>query len=293
MLLAVLVEEGSITRAAERLGGTQSSLSHQLARLRAIVGDPLFVRSGRGIVATARAVELAARARVVLDGMRAFATSEDFDPTAYDGEFVIAANDFQRDLLLPALLKRLRASAARMHLRVVPSNVPSADLLREDRVHLIITPRPPPAGDVLQRRLFEDRYACFYDASVRAAPTSLDDYLRAEHLTVVYESRGPLDIDRALTERGVLRRFAAVVANFSGIPPFLRGSPYLATLPSLVGREMLRGFAQAAPPLPCPPMPMYVVWHQRDHLNPLHRWVRRELDAVVAAMLEGKTASDP
>ena len=273
-----------MTRAAERLGSTQSSVSHQLARLRAIVGDPLFVRSGRGIVATARAVELAARARVVLDGMRAFATNEDFDPATYDGEFVIAANDFQRDLLLPALLKRLRAGAARMHLRVVPSNVPSAELLREDRVHLIITPRPPLAGDVLQRRLFEDRYACFYDASVRAAPASLDDYLRAEHLTVVYESRGPLDIDRALNERGVLRRFAAVVANFSGIPPFLRGSPYLATLPSLVGREMLRGFAQTAPPLPCPPMPMYVVWHQRDHLNPLHRWVRRELDAVVAAM---------
>lgn len=287
-MLVVLVEEGSITRAAERLDTTQSAVSHQLANLRRIVGDPLFVKSGRGIVATARAVELAGRARALLDGMRSFAAAEDFDPAEFEGEFVIAANDFQRDLLLPGLLRQLRTTAPRLRLRVIPSNVPSAELLRDERCHLIVTPRPPAAGDLLQRRLFADRYACFYDASVRSAPVTLEDYVSAEHLTVVYESRGPLDIDRELAERGIVRRFAAVVANFSGVPPFLRGSDYLLTLPSLVGREMLRGFAQAVPPIQCPAMPMYVVWHQRDHLDPLHRWVRGGLDAVIAAMPELK-----
>ncbi len=282
MLLVVLVEEGSITRAAERLDTTQSAVSHQLANLRRIVGDPLFVKAGRGVVATARAVELAERARGLLEGMRAFADSETFDPAGLDGEFVIAANDFQRDLLLPALLIRLRAVAPRIRLRVIPSNVPSADLLREERCHLIVTPRPPPAGDVLQRRLFEDRYVCFHDASARKAPANLDEYLEAEHLTVVYESRGPLDIDRELAERGIVRRFAAVVAGFSGIPPFLHGSRYLVTLPSLLGRELLRGYAQSGLPFECAPMPMYMVWHQRDHRNPAHRWLRQELAAVAA-----------
>jgi DNA-binding transcriptional LysR family regulator len=286
MLLVVLVEEGSITRAAERLDTTQSAVSHQLANLRRIVGDPLFVKAGRGIVATARAIELAERVRPLLEGMRGLVGGDAFDPSGFDGEFVVAANDLQRDLLLPDLLKRLRASAPRARLRVIPSNVPTPDLLREERCHLIVTPRPPPAGDILQRRLFEDRYVCFYDGAVRGAPASLAEYLDAEHLTVVYESRGPLDIDRELGERGVRRRFAAVVSNFSGIPPFLRGSQYLVTLPSLLGAELLRGFAQSALPLSCPAMPMYMVWHQRDHRDPAHSWLRAELGAVGDGLAE-------
>jgi DNA-binding transcriptional LysR family regulator len=236
-------------------------------------------------VATARAVELAERARSLLEGMRAFADSEFFDPAGFDGEFVVAANDLQRDLLLPALLSRLRTVAPRIRLRVIPSNVPSAEMLRDQRCHLIVTPRPPPAGDLFQRRLFEDAYVCFYDAASREAPANLTDYLEAEHLTVVYETRGPLDIDRELTERNIGRRFAAVVSNFSGIPPFLRGSRYLVSLPSLLGRELLRGYAQSPLPFEMAPMPMYMVWHQRDHRHPAHRWLRDELAAVGAAIL--------
>jgi DNA-binding transcriptional LysR family regulator len=135
--------------------------------------------------------------------------------------------------------------------------------------------------------LFEDRYVCFYDPAARKAPASLADYLQAEHLTVVYESRGPLDIDRELAERAIVRRFAAVVSNFSGIPPFLRGSSFLVTLPSLLGGELLRDFTQTNLPFACAPMPMYMVWHQRDHRNPAHRWLRDELAALAALRTAG------
>ena len=79
-LLVAVVEEGSITRAAHRLGVTQSAVSHLLGKLRAIVDDPLVVKSGRGIVATARAEMLAVQARALLDEMRRFATADRFDP---------------------------------------------------------------------------------------------------------------------------------------------------------------------------------------------------------------------
>ena len=260
-----------------------------LAKLRRIVGDPLFVKAGRGVVATARAIELAGKASALLDGMRAFANSDSFDSAAFDGEFVIAANDMQRDLLLPALLLRLRAAAPNCRLRIIPSHVPGAELLREERCQLIITPRPPYTGEVMQRRLFDDHYVCYFDAAMRKAPETLEEYLDAEHLTVVYETRGPLDIDRELADQGMQRRFAAVVPNFSGIPPFLRGSRYLVTLPSLLGVELLRGFTMVTPPLPCPSMSMYMVWHQRDHLDPAHRWLREQLDAVVANITGLKT----
>jgi DNA-binding transcriptional LysR family regulator len=283
-LLAVL-EERSVTRAAHRLDLTQSAVSHQLERLRAITGDALFVKSGRGIVPTARAEALAVQARRLLDELRAFAQGGSFDPAAFEGTVTIAANDLQRDLLLPLLLHHARARAPRLALRIVPSGVPSAEMLRDGSCLLAITPRPPEAADVLQRRLFEDRYLVYYDAASRAAPQSLDDYLAAEHVAVHHETRGRLDIDRFIDERGLRRRLAVTVAGFSGVGPFLRGTPFLATLPGLLRASLLRGLATVVPPMPTPPMPMVMAWHQRHQADPMHRWLRDELLAVVAPAL--------
>jgi DNA-binding transcriptional LysR family regulator len=81
LFLAVL-EEGSVTAAATRLGLTQSAVSHALNKLRRIVGDPLFAKSGRGIVATAHAQALAAKARALIDEMRSFAGGVSFEPAS-------------------------------------------------------------------------------------------------------------------------------------------------------------------------------------------------------------------
>ena len=93
LLLAVL-ETGSITAAAERLGVTQSAVSHLPDKLRAITGDPLFVKRGRGIVPTARAEALAQPARDMLHQMQLFAQGAVFDPLHWQTELTIAANDF-------------------------------------------------------------------------------------------------------------------------------------------------------------------------------------------------------
>jgi DNA-binding transcriptional LysR family regulator len=282
-LLLAVHEEQSVTRAAQRLGVTQSAVSHLLDKLREIVGDPLFIRAGRGIVATARAEELARRARLLLDDMRSFVTAGGFDPAGLQTTITIAANDLQRDLLIPPLLQRLRAQAPGVQLRVIASGVPRAELLRDGDCQLAISPRPPDAPDIVQKRLFEDRYAVFYDAAQRSAPGSVDDYLAADHVTVLYEPRRQLDLDQLLAERGVQRRFVATVPNFAGVAALLHGSDLLATLPSLLGVHLLRGLAQAPVPLPCPDMPMYLIWHLRHRAEPMHLWLRQQLDAVVAA----------
>lgn len=289
-LLVAVIDEGSITRAAERLGVTQSAVSHLLDKLRGIVGDPLFVKSGRGIVATARAEELAVHARVLLDELRRFATAAEFDPARLVSTLTIAANDLQRDLLLPRLLDRLRDAAPGVTLRVIPSDVPSAEMLRDEHCQLAISPRPPEAGDILQKRLFDDTYRVFHDPARRAAPAGLDDYLAAEHVTVLYEPRRSLDIDTVLAARGIQRRFVATVPGFAGIPSFLRGSARLATAPGLLGSGLLREFASSPLPLPCPPMPMYLIWHLRHRHDPAHCWLRAELEALVPAALAGSVA---
>lgn len=276
-VLVVVFEEGSITRAASRLGVTQSAVSHMLNRLRDIVGDPLFVKSGRSVVATAQAARLAEQARELLDQLRSFGSSAAFEPRSLDTALTIAAGDLQRDLLLPALFDRLRGDAPGLRLRVIPSNIPSVEMLRQDRCLLAISPRLPEGADIMHRRLFETRYVVFYDGAVRQAPRNLKDYLSAEHVTVVYEPYRALDIDDYLAGRDVRRRFVVSVAGFAAIAPFLRGTARLATLPSHLGASQLAGFSQAPPPIACPSMPMYAIWHQRYQHDPLMRWV---LDAL-------------
>jgi DNA-binding transcriptional LysR family regulator len=280
-LLVAVVEVGSITGAAQRLGVTQSAVSHLLDKLRAITGDPLFVKSGRGIVATARAEALAAQARELLGELERFARSGEFDPARWQTTFTIAANDFQRDLLLPALMARLRQAAPGLVLRVIPSDVPSLEMLRSEHCQLVISPRPPDGADILQKRLFEDRYRVFYDPALREPPLTRADYLDAQHITVVYEPRRALDLDRHLAAQGIQRRFAVMVPGFAGLPPFIRGSELLATVPARLQSHLLRDLASVEPPVPCPPMPMYMVWHARHQVDAAHRWLRAEVEAVV------------
>lgn len=282
-LLLAVHEEGSITRAAQRLGVTQSAVSHLLDKLRAIVGDPLFVKCGRGIVATARADALAARARRLLDELRAFSTPAAFDRSRVAGCITVAANDLQRDLLLPRWLARLRAQAPGLTLRVIPSGAPTPPLLRDEACQLLITPRPPEGADILQKRLFEDGYRVFFDASCRAAPHDLADYLASEHVSVLYEPRRSLEIDDWLMARGVQRRIVATVPGLAALAGLLRGGPWLATAPSLLAAGALHGLGSAPVPLETPRMPMYMVWHRRHHDDPVHQWWRQELVEVAAA----------
>ena len=284
VLLAV-IEERSVTRAAQRLGVTQSAVSHVMERLRELLGDPLFVKSGRGITPTARAEALAVPARVLLEEMHRFLAGAELEPARVKTTFTIGANDLQRDLLLPPLLRSLRDRAPGLALRVLPSGVPTPERLRDGPCQLVVSPRPPDAADILQKRLFEDRFRVFFDASCRNAPAGLDEYLQAEHVTVAYEAGRPLEFDRWLAESGVQRRFAAYVPGFAGIAPFLRGTARLATAPGLTQLAgLMRDLDSCEVPLSTPGLSMYMVWHLRYRHDPLHAWVREELEAVARGL---------
>ena len=92
-LFLIVFEEQSVTRAAARLDLTQSAVSHGLEKLRKIVKDPLFVRSGRGITATYVAEQMVEDVRGLLRGMRSLSEPRGFKLEAVEGKFVIAAND--------------------------------------------------------------------------------------------------------------------------------------------------------------------------------------------------------
>jgi DNA-binding transcriptional LysR family regulator len=104
-------------------------------------------------------------------------------------------------------------------------------------------------------------------------PATHADYLAARHITVVYTDNERLDFDRRLEASGLHRDIAISVPSFSGVPAFLRGSDMLASMPSLLADDVVRGFASARVPLPSragglAKLPMLMVWHQRYHKDP-------------------------
>jgi DNA-binding transcriptional LysR family regulator len=218
---------------------------------------------------------------VLLEELHRFTRVERFDPAHLQTSFTIAANDLQRDLLLPRLFERLHAQAPGLSLRVINSGVPSVEMLRDEQCQLVISPRPPDAGDILQKRLFEAEYRVFYDGHCRQAPRNLDEYQSADHITVTYEPLRQLDIDKNLDSRGIKRHFLVRVPGIAAIAPFLRGSQMLTTLPALLSSNMLSDFEHSALPLSCPAMPMYMIWHLRYRHDPVHAWLRSELESLV------------
>jgi DNA-binding transcriptional LysR family regulator len=282
-MLLVVLEKQSVTKAAEELNLTQSAVSHALDKLRVICKDPLFVKSGRNISPTERAKELALQARAILDQLEIFSQASIFNPQELRTSFTIAANDLQRDFLLPPLLKHLEKIAPHIIIKVIPSGIPSLQMLRDQDCQLAITPRPPDGADIYHKRLFTDEYVIFYDKTARKAPKNLSEYLSSQHISVAYDPPRPLAIDQFLLDKGIRRNFKVLVPGFAGIPAFLKSNQLLATLPSLSKAHLLKDFETCPPPFKCPTMPMYMVWHDKYQRDPTQKWLREQLELIVTS----------
>jgi DNA-binding transcriptional LysR family regulator len=161
----VVLEENSATGAAVKLGVTQSTVSHSLGRLRPLIGDPLFVRSGQALVPTEVALSLRNPVQSVLDELKNLAYRRDFDPSQEAMRFVVAANDMQRDLIFPRLVRKLQSEGVTAEFEFIPSGHPSTVMMRNDRCHFVITPFPPDATDIIQKPILSAKMMCFFDGA--------------------------------------------------------------------------------------------------------------------------------
>src|SRR5690606_17705820 len=123
--------------------------------------------------------------------------------------------------------------------------------------------------------------------AVRAAPTTLEDYLAADHATVVYEPRRAPAPDPTLEARAIRRRLVPPVPGVSGLPALPKGRALLAPAPALLQPSPMPDLAPAEPPLPCPGMPMYLIWHRQHQADPAHRWLREQILALAPTAVPG------
>lgn len=290
VVLLVLLEERSVTRAARRLGRSQPAVSRALQRLRDLLDDPLFVREGSGLEPTPRAEALReplVRAIGVLE--REVLSPSVFDPATDNRELRIVSADFAEGTMLPRPLADL--SAAAPHVDVVLVSTPAGwsvtDILKED-AHLALSPIRGAGASVRGVSVGHEGFVVVMREGHPAADgLDLATYASLPHLLVAPGGTPGGIVDTALERRGLARRVAVRTRHFQTAPELLAASDLISTLPRRFAMSAAQryGLVVREPPLELSGFDMKLAWHERWQHDAGHRWIRERLAAGLRAVL--------
>jgi DNA-binding transcriptional LysR family regulator len=282
LALDALLQDRSVTRAAQRVGLTQPSMSRALGRLRATLGDALFVRSGRGLVPTPRALALQAELRGALERLAtAVEAPKPFDPATADRTFHVSTADYGMAILVPLIAATTFGQAARVRLVLHAQSAGDDEALLSGHLDVLLAPRRPSSPGTVWTKLFSDEFVCLVrrDHPTVGVELSLAEYMSLGHVFVSPALATAGVADQALARRGLRRRVAVVVPSFLIAPVIASESDFVATVPSriatlLAGRLPVRSVPV---PLELPPVTLSMAWHERMRRDPAHTWFRRLL----------------
>lgn len=284
-VLDAVLSERSVSRAAVRLGVSQSAVSHALAKMRKDFQDPLFVRSPQGMVPTERAERMIPFLRTALAATeRLLDDPEHFDPMTTRRSFTIAAADMFGLVLLPSLIGQLVSKAPGLDLDMRPNTTAPLGALENAALDLAIGVFHDPPSSLRRQRLFDDEFVCLVrrnHPSIQDVLT-LDAYIETPHGLVAPAGRPGGVVDTILARQGLSRRVALRVPNFLVAPMVTAGTDLVWTLPSRIARIFadylpLRIFP---PPIDIPTFTISQLWHERSQHDPGHRFLRSTMAAV-------------
>ncbi len=299
--LEALLAERNVTRAAVRLHTTQPALSAQLARLRRMFDDPLFIPSSRGMTPTPRALEIEERLSDLMNGLRTVVSPSRFDPATSSETISFAATDATQFLLAP-LVRQLHAMAPNLRVAARPVqrlSKPEIDkLLATGQLDMVIgTPAVLP-DDLRARVVNTEGYRCVMrkEHPFRKAVMTVDDFCGFEHLFVSPfggDFRG--DVDTALESMDKSRRVIVSVPSVLVATRILETSNFVGVFSESLARREAHILRSYPLPLDIGKLQLVLAWHERTHVNPAHQWFReRIVDAMklVADGSEPKTFED-
>lgn len=284
--LDALLDERSVTRAAERLSLTQPAMSGMLTRLRESFNDPLFVRSQRGVVPTQRALELGGPVKQMLADIAVLLTPTEFDPATATMTISIAATDYALQAVAVPFVLELKRRAPHIRVALLPIEHQHlhTQLERGDIELVLLSPLNSPP-DLHARRLYDEHYVCVMRADHPAAqaPLSLDEFCRLEHALFSYNGGCFSGVtDDALAKVGRKRQVMLSVKSFLVMTNIIRASDLIAVVPKRLV-DNLEGLVTQDTPLPVEGFALAAAWHPRTHKDPAHRWIRELLFELYTA----------
>ena len=276
--LDVLLREGSVARAAQRLRLSPSAMSRALARLRETTGDPLLVRAGRGLVPTRRALELRERvSQLVQDGEAALRPVETLDLGQLVRTFTLRTSEGFVENFGPDLIARVNAEAPGVRLRFVQKTNKDSAPLRDGIVDLETGVVGKTTGpEVRARSLFRDRFVGVVRIGHALSQGEITPirYATGKHVLV---SRRGLDkgpIDDALKPLSLEREIVAIVGGFSTALALARDTDLIASVPERHTGKLRAGMHSFPLPVSIPEIMVSLLWHPRLDADQAHLWLR-------------------
>jgi len=276
--LDVLLAEGNVARAAQRLRLSPSAMSRALARLREVTGDPLLVRAGRGLVPTPRALELRQEVgRVVAEAEMLLRPAKHLDLTTLERTFTLRNREGFVDTFGPALLARLTREAPNVKIRFIPKPDKESTPLRDGTVDLetgVIGDTTGP--EVRAQALFRDRFIGVVRKGhpLLDGPITPERYVEGGHILVSRGRRERGPVDEALALMGLARTVAVTVASFAEAVTLARHSDLIAQVSDRSTLSHRDDMASFPLPIALPDFTISMLWHPRMDADPAHRWLR-------------------
>jgi DNA-binding transcriptional LysR family regulator len=285
--LDVLLQERSVTLAAERLGISAPSASRLLARLRQVAGDPLLVRAGRNLVPTARALALHDEVHRVVEEAAGLLRPTTLNLATLDRRFNIRANDGFVSAFVAPLLASVGAQAPSAVLRFAPEGEADDDALREGRIDLDIGALREMAPEIRFQTILRDRFVGLARPghSIFDGPITPERFCMFDQISASRRGRAHGPVDIALARLGLQRRVALIVPFPKNALSALPSSDLIALVPTHVLRTMealgvnLRYFEL---PLAVEPVVIAQAWHPRFDRDAGHQFLRQVVRDVCA-----------
>jgi DNA-binding transcriptional LysR family regulator len=277
-----LVRLRNVSRAAEELGMSQSTVSHALKRLRAFFGDPLFLKTGSGMQPTPRALQLLAPVQTVMETVRGeLLVREGFDPATARRSFGVCLTDMGGLIFLPRLVARLRLATPGCTLRVL--QVPMGQIagaLESGEADLALGSLHSVPEGLFQQQLFERSFVTIVNRGNRRIGETLsrERFFAMEHIVVSLSGRLDDAYDAVIDQGIEKRRIYLSTPHFLTVPMIIEQNPELiATVP----RELATKFARyksirmVETPVSVPPFGIRQFWHPRFQHDAANAWLRR------------------
>ncbi len=285
--LDALLQESSVTRAAERARLTTPAMSRALGRLRDALSDELLVRAGRGMVLTPAAVAMRERVHAATADARAALSPSAATPLdVIERTLVVRCNDAVAALLVAPLAAAAEREAPRVRLCFIQEGFEDAASLRDGRVDLDIGVIDFLEPELRTKKLTTDRFVGVVRKGhpLLAKRMTMQRFAAERHVAVSRRGRPLGPIDEGLRKRGLTRPVVSVVPDFLAALHAVARSDLVTAMPELVATAAMRdvGITSFALPVPTPEIAVAMAWHPRLDADPAHRWLRQNVDARVS-----------
>ncbi|MBY0237917.1 MAG: LysR family transcriptional regulator [Burkholderiaceae bacterium] len=288
--LKALLEERSVSKAAERMHTSQPAMSAALSKLREYFNDELLIRTGREMAPTAQAEYLLRPIAEVLGAIQqAMKAKPAFNPREADRVFRITMSDYMASILLPRLLLLVRQEAPGIRIEVLPSDLLLLTRLERGEIDLAICPEKYLSEAHPSALLTQDDYVVVVDQEnpCIAYTITLDQYLDMDHVVVnLSNDRSASFEDWFLEHFNIRRKYAVSVPLFSLVPSLIVNTPLIATMHTLLAKQLARHFRirLVSVPQEFPALREHMQWHRlRDHDLGL-AWLRKQLSSITKEM---------